>query len=409
MQTTEERAPKLSTAELVAMVAGLSALNALAIDIMLPALPDIGRDFALSNDNDRQLVVVSYVALFGVSQLVYGPLADAFGRRSVLIYALGVFIAGSVLCVIAPSFELFLAARALQGVGAAATRVIATAVVRDLTEGRRMAQVMSMAMTVFMIVPIIAPGLGQLILFAAPWRWIFGALLIYALVILGWTLVRLPETLKPEYRTSFSPRAIAANYLAVLRERQTVGYMIATMFLTACLFGYITSSEQLFVDVYGLGAAFPIAFGSVAIAISVGTFLNSRLVVRLGMRRLSHTMSVAFTLCAILIAALAAFGAAPFWVFTPLLALTFSMFGLISSNFNALAMEPVGRVAGSASALYGAVTASGGALLGGLIARAFDGTPAPFAIGLALSGAAIIATVALTERGRMFDVARRAG
>lgn len=409
MQTTEERAPRLSTAELVAMVAGLSALNALAIDIMLPALPDIGRDFALSNDNDRQLVVVSYVALFGVSQLVYGPLADAFGRRSVLIYALGVFIAGSVLCVIAPSFELFLAARALQGVGAAATRVIATAVVRDLTEGRRMAQVMSMAMTVFMIVPIIAPGLGQLILFAAPWRWIFGALLIYALVILGWTLVRLPETLKPEYRTSFSPRAIAANYLAVLRERQTVGYMIATMFLTACLFGYITSSEQLFVDVYGLGAAFPIAFGSVAIAISVGTFLNSRLVVGLGMRRLSHTMSVAFTLCAILIAALAAFGAAPFWVFTPLLALTFSMFGLMSSNFNALAMEPVGRVAGSASALYGAVTASGGALLGGLIARAFDGTPAPFAIGLALSGAAIIATVALTERGQMFDVARRAG
>jgi DHA1 family bicyclomycin/chloramphenicol resistance-like MFS transporter len=409
MQTTEGRAPRLSTAELVAMVAGLSALNALAIDIMLPALPDIGRDFALANDNDRQLVVVSYVALFGVSQLVYGPLADAFGRRSVLIYALGVFIAGSVLCVIAPSFELFLAARALQGVGAAATRVIATAVVRDLTEGRRMAQVMSMAMTVFMIVPIIAPGLGQLILFAAPWRWIFGALLIYALVILGWTLVRLPETLKPEYRTSFSPRAIATNYLAVLRERQTVGYMIATVFLTACLFGYITSSEQLFVDVYGLGAAFPIAFGSVAIAISVGTFLNSRLVVGLGMRRLSHTMSIAFTLCAIVIAALAAFGAAPFWVFTPLLALTFSMFGLISSNFNALAMEPVGRVAGSASALYGAVTASGGALLGGLIARAFDGTPAPFAIGLALSGAAIIATVALTERGRMFDTAPRAG
>ena len=135
----------------------------------------------MANDNDRQLVVVAYVALFGVAQLVYGPLADAFGRRSVLIYALGIYIAGSVLCVIAPNFELFLAARALQGVGAAATRVIATAVVRDLTEGRRMAQVMSMAMTVFMIVPIIAPGIGQLILFVAPWRWIFGALLIYAL------------------------------------------------------------------------------------------------------------------------------------------------------------------------------------------------------------------------------------
>src|SRR5262245_46450283 len=154
----------LSTPELVAMVAALSALNALAIDVMLPALPDIGRSFALVNDNDRQLVIVCYVALFGVSQLIYGPLADAYGRRSVLIYALGLYTLGSVLCVIAPSFGLFLAARALQGVGAAATRVIATAVVRDLTEGRRMAQVMSMAMTLFMVVPIMAPGLGQLIL-----------------------------------------------------------------------------------------------------------------------------------------------------------------------------------------------------------------------------------------------------
>lgn len=402
MQATE-RAPKLSIPELVAMVAALSALNALAIDIMLPALPDIGRDFSLANDNDRQLVVVAYVALFGVAQLVYGPLADAFGRRSVLIYALGIYIAGSVLCVIAPNFELFLAARALQGLGAAATRVIATAVVRDLTEGRRMAQVMSMAMTVFMIVPIVAPGIGQLILFVAPWRWIFGTLLIYALVVLAWTFIRLPETLKPEHRIQFRPRAIATNYLAVLRERQTVGYMIASMFLTACLFGYITSAEQLFVNVYGLGTAFPLVFGSIAIAISVGTYLNSRLVVGLGMRRLSHTMAIAFTLSATLLAALAVLGAAPLAVFAPLLALTFSVFGLISSNFNALAMEPAGRVAGSASALFGAATASGGALLGGLIARAFDGTPAPFAIGLALSGAAIVVTVALTERGRLFD------
>ena len=402
-----QRAQSLSTAELVAMVAALSALNALAIDIMLPALPDIGRAFELTNANDRQLVVVCYVALFGVSQLVYGPLADAYGRRSVLIYALGLYIAGSVLCVLAPNFELFLAARALQGMGAAATRVIATAVVRDLTEGRRMAQVMSMAMTLFMIVPIIAPGIGQLILLAAPWRWIFGTLLIYALAILAWALLRLPETLKPAHRRPFRPRAIATGYLDVLRQRQTVGYMIATAFVTACLFGYITSSEQLFVDVYGLGPAFPLAFAAVAIAISGGTYLNSRLVVRHGMRRLSHTMIILFTLCAGLLAAFAAAGAATFWLFIGLVALTFAMFGLIASNFNALAMEPVAHVAGSASALYGAVTASGGALLGGLIARAFDGTPTPFAVGLVLSGLAAVAAVAVTERGRLFDAKSR--
>jgi MFS transporter, DHA1 family, multidrug resistance protein len=392
----------LSTFELVAMVAALSALNALAIDIMLPALPDIDADFALANDNDRQLVVVAYVALFGVSQLAYGPLADAFGRRSVLVWALGIFVAGSVLCVVAPSFELFLAARALQGVGAAATRVIATAVVRDLSAGRRMAQIMSMAMTVFMIVPIVAPGLGQLILFAAPWRWIFGALLIYAVLVLAWTLVRMPETLRPENRTPFRPRAIAGAYARVISERQTLGYMIATTFMTACLFGYITSSEQIYVDVFELGEAFPLAFAFVAIAMSCGTFLNSRLVMLHGMRRISHAMVAAFTALAALLSLVTAAGLATFWVFLALLALTFSLFGLIASNFNALAMEPMGRIAGSASALYGAVTASGGALLGALIARAFDGTPLPFAIGLFLAGTATVLTVFVTERGGLF-------
>jgi DHA1 family bicyclomycin/chloramphenicol resistance-like MFS transporter len=384
------------------MVAALSALNALAIDIMLPALPDISREFALTNDNDRQLVVICYVALFGVAQLVYGPLADAFGRRSVLIYALGIYLIGSVLCVVAPSFELFLAARCLQGVGAAATRVIATAVVRDLHEGRRMAQIMSMAMTVFMIIPIIAPGIGQLILFVAPWRWVFGFLLIYALAILAWMMIRLPETLHPENRRAFRPRQIAGAYAEVLRERQTVGYMIASTFMTACLFGYVTSSEQIYVDVFGLGPLFPVAFASVAIALSFGTFLNSRIVMRLGMRRISHTVAIVSTLVAALMVVLAANGAMSLWAFLVTFGLVFAFFGLMSSNFSALAMEPVGRVAGSASALFGAVTASGGAVLGGLLARAFDGTTLPFSLGLLLLGLATIAAVLWTERGRLF-------
>lgn len=382
------------------MVAALSALNALAIDVMLPALSAIGLDFSLTVDNDRQLVIVAYVALFGVAQLVYGPLADAYGRRSVLIWALGIFILGSLLCIFAPNFELFLLARALQGVGAAATRVIATAVVRDLVQGRRMAQVMSMAMTVFMIVPIVAPSIGQLVLFVAPWRWIFGALLIYALGVLAWTLLRLPETLRPENQTAFQPRRIADAYLSVLRERQTVGYMLATTFITACLFGYITSSQQIFVDIFHLGPVFPVAFASIAVAISLGTFLNSRIVILHGMRRISHVMTLVFTLFAAATALVATLGFASFWVFFIMLALTFSAFGLIASNFNALAMEPVGRVAGSASALYGAVTASGGALLGGLIARAFNGTVLPFTLGLALAGGAALATIVWTERGR---------
>lgn len=392
----------LSTVELVFMVATLSALNALAIDIMLPALPDIGAEYALANDNDRQLVVVVYVVFFGIAQLVYGPLADAYGRRSVLLGALVIFALSTVLCVIAPRFELLLAARALQGVGAAATRVIATAVVRDLSSGRRMAQIMSMAMTVFMIVPIVAPGVGQLILFVAEWRWIFGALLIYTLSVLAWTMIRLPETLAPAYRIAFGPRAILRTYAMVLRERVTFWYMIATTCMTACLFGYITASEQIYVETYNLGAAFPLAFASVAIAITAGTYLNSRLVMRLGMRRISHTMIIWFTLISAIHAAVLAAGVDSIWAFLPLLTAALIGFGLIAGNFNALAMEPMGRVAGSASALYGAFTASIGAAIGGFIGRFYDGTALPFVAGMAIMGACTIGVLLWVERGRLF-------
>jgi DHA1 family bicyclomycin/chloramphenicol resistance-like MFS transporter len=389
----------LSTFELVAMVAALSALNALAIDVMLPALPDIGRAYQLTTDNDRQLVITAYVALFGVAQLVYGPLADAFGRRSVLLWALAIFMLGSVLCVFAPTFELLLAARALQGVGAAATRVIAVAVVRDLTEGRRMAQVMSMATTVFMIVPIIAPGIGQLLLFVAPWRWIFAALLIYAVIVAAWTFVRLPETLAPENRRAFAPGAITSGYAMVLRDRLMLGYMAASTFLTACLFGYITCSEQIFGEVFDLGAAFPLAFA--AIAISIGTFSNSRIVMRFGMRRISTAAMLWFCAVALIHTLMAwAFGDS-FCQFMALMALGFLVFGLMTSNFSALAMTNMGHIAGSASALFGAVTATFGAILGALIARAFDGTTTPFLIGLTIAALGIITSVFWTERGKL--------
>jgi DHA1 family bicyclomycin/chloramphenicol resistance-like MFS transporter len=383
------------------MVAALSALNALAIDIMLPALPDIGRDFNLTNDNDRQLVIVCYVALFGVSQLVYGPLADAFGRRSVLLGALGIYLTGSVLCIIAPSFELFLAARAMQGIGAAATRVIAVAVVRDLTAGPRMAQIMSMAMTVFMIIPIVAPGIGQLLLFIAPWRWIFGALLLYGFSVAAWALLRLPETLAPENKRAFAPRAILSGYVMVFRDRQTVGYMIASVFLTACLFGYITCSEQIYVDTFRLGDAFPLAFAAIAISISIGTYINSRIVMRYGMRRISNMSMLWFAGIATLHALIALAFGDHLWTFMIMLALCYSVFGLIASNFSALAMERMGHIAGSASAMFGAVTATGGAMLGALIARTFDGTTAPFLIGLAFAAIGMIASVFATERGKL--------
>lgn len=398
----EEAPLPLPLPELVALVASLMALNALSIDIMLPALPDIGSDFALSAANDRQLIIVAYIFMFGISQLIYGPLSDAFGRRAVLLWAIGFYILGALLCTIAPSFELMLAARALQGVAAGATRVIATAVVRDLTSGPRMAQIMSMAMTVFMIVPILAPGLGQLILFVAPWRWIFGALLVYAIIVLIWAYFRLPETLRPENTTPFHLRAIARAARAVLSDRQALGYMIASTFIVGCMFGYVTSSEQLFVDVYHLGESFALAFAALAVAMSVGAFMNSRLVMRFGMRRISQSGLMVFLGASAVLTALVMLGLAQFWVFFGLFSIAMGAFGMIAGNFNALAMENAGRTAGAAASLYGAVTGAAGAAVGGLIARQFDGTALPFVLGMTILAALSLAVVFWTERGKLF-------
>lgn len=219
--------------------------------------------------------------------------------------------------------------------------------------------------------------------------------------MLAWAVLRLPETLHPEHRRALQPAVIIRGYLDVLRERQTVGYMLASTFLTACLFGYITSSEQIYVDVFELGAAFPLAFAAIAIAISGGTFLNSRIVMVHGMRRISHLMMLWFAVAAGLHAAIATLYAPPLWLFLPLLALTFSVFGLISSNFNTLAMTPVAHVAGSASALFGAVTGTFGAVIGALIARGFDGSVTPFLTGLFLASVGTIACVVWTERGKI--------
>jgi DHA1 family bicyclomycin/chloramphenicol resistance-like MFS transporter len=392
----------LSVWELVAMVAAISALNALAIDVMLPALSNIARDYALSNDNDRQLVIVTYLVAYGLSQLLYGPLTDAFGRRTVLLAALGLFIISAGLAIVAPTFELFLAARALQGVGAAATRVVSIAVVRDLTEGRRMAQVMSLSMTVFMIVPVIAPGLGQLILFVGPWRWIFGALFLYTALIAIWAYIRLPETLRPEHRRSFNAPSIAAGYVAVFKDRQLMGYMAGSSFVSGAVFGYITSAEQIFTGIYHMGTMFAFVFAAIALSITAGAFVNARLVMLRGARRVGHTMMFAFAGMALLHAIIAGLGGQSFWVFFLLLAATFSVFSMIASNFNALAMQNVARVAGSASAVYGAVTATAGAVIGGAVGRAFDGTTLPLLWGIAICALVTIAWVYWTERGRLF-------
>ncbi len=390
--------------EFVAMIAALMALAAMSIDIMLPALPDIAASFGVADPNAAQLVVTDYLLGFAAGQLVFGPLADRFGRRAVLFAGLGLYALGAFACLVAGSFEVLLAARFAQGLACAAPRVIAVAVVRDVYGGRRMAQVMSFVMMVFIVVPVVAPSLGGAILLAAAWPAIFGLLFVLALALIAWTALRLPETRAPEHRLPLRARSVTDAFLAVLRSRPTLGYTIAGGVVLGALMGYIASAQQVYVEVYRLGAWFPLMFGAIALAQSAASFANSRLVMRLGMRRLSHIALAGFTATsAVHLVLVLAFGTLPLALFAGLLASTFFCFGFVMPNFNALAMEPMGRIAGTASSFVGATTTGLAATLGWAVGQHFAGTTVPLLAGFALYGAVALAVVALTERGRLFS------
>ncbi len=392
----------LGFAAFVALVAALMALNAVATDIMLPALPMIGDALGAPTPNDRQTVVTAYLAGFGVGQILIGPLSDRYGRRPVLMCGLVAYALGAALCAVSTDFVGLLAARVAQGLGAAAPRVIVTALVRDCYGGRRMAKVMSLAMMTFMAVPILAPAVGQGILLAASWRAIFWFLALYAAVVLAIAALRLPETLPTEWRRAITPLGVARSMGEVLSNRQTVGYALASGAFFGALFAFIASAQQILVGLYDLGLWFPLAFGGIASAIAVAAFANAMLVGRFGMRALSHGAVILFTLVSLALAGLATQGQPPLWAFLGLLGGAMGLVGLVFSNFNALAMEPMARVAGVASSLIGGSTTLIGATLGFFIGRAYDGTVLPLALGYAGSGVATILILLATERGRLF-------
>jgi DHA1 family bicyclomycin/chloramphenicol resistance-like MFS transporter len=403
LTSPDPRRPSLTTVELIAMVGGLMALNALSIDILLPALSEIGSDLGAPG-NDRQLVITAYVFGFGFAQLAFGPLADALGRRRTLLFALAGYLAATLLCIAAPDMGWMFAARLLQGVAAAATRVVAVAVVRDLVAGRRMAEIMSFAMTVFMIAPILAPGLGQLVLLAGPWEAIFAVLFVLAAVLTVWMSVRLPETLRPEHRIGLSLGDAARNYRLAASNRTSLGYLFAAALIFGALFAFIATSEQILAELYGLGAWFPAAFGAVAVGLAAANIVNARIVGRLGMRRISHVALIAFVAINAIHLAVALVGQPPFWLYFTLLTGALVLFAMMGSNFSALVMEPAGERAGTAAALYGAVTSMSGAVIGSLIGQTYNGTVVPLVAGFVVMGAGALGLVIWTERGRLFGV-----
>jgi DHA1 family bicyclomycin/chloramphenicol resistance-like MFS transporter len=373
----------ISFVEFVCLTAGLMAITALAIDIMLPALPEIGSAFGVSNENDRQLIVVLYMAGFAAGQIFFGPLSDHYGRKPVLMLGLAVFIAGTVGALWAGSFETLLAARLVQGIGAASPRIIAIAVVRDLYAGRQMARVMSFAMMVFITIPVLAPSVGQALIHIGNWHWIFFVLLVMACAAALWSGIRLPETALPALGVE-RPMTLRQSFFAAVLDPQTAGYGAAGGFMFGCLLAYVASAQQVFVDLFRIGDVFPIVFGAIASAIAFASFANARLVGRLGMHRVSHWALLGFIAISLALVVASALGIAGFAAFALTIGAGFFLFGLIAPNFNAIAMEPQGHNAGMASSVVGALSTAIGAVAGGLVARSFDGSIFPIAAGFAI-------------------------
>ncbi len=369
---------QMSMPEFIGLVAMMMALTALSIDIMLPALPAIGEALGIADANDRQIVIISYMFGFAAGQLVYGRLSDRYGRKPVLMVGMAIFIAGSLVASLAGDFTLLLAARTVQGIGAAAPRVIAFAIVRDRYSGRQMARVMSFAMAIFIIIPVLAPAMGQGLLFVGTWRLMFDLLLVAGIVVALWAGLRLPETMRA---LGAQPLPLAMSARRALETPQTIGYGVSGGLMFGCVLGYVSSAQQVFVDAFGLGALFPLAFGTTALMIALASLTNAMLVERLGMRRLSHTALAAFIVLSAVLAAAALLGAMTFWLFIGLMVPLFYLFGLIAPNFNAMAMEPQGDNAGMASSVIGFVSTGIGALAGGVVGHLFDGTVLPLALG----------------------------
>jgi len=400
ISTRTRHAPqrRLGQVEFVAMAAMMFATIAFSIDAMLPALPAIGRELTPGDLNRAQLIVTSFVLGMGMGTLITGPLSDALGRRPVIIGGAALYIIGAGLAWSAGTLDLVLAARVLQGLGAAGPRVVTLAVVRDLYSGRDMARLMSFVMMIFTLLPAIAPSLGALIIAQFGWRGIFAAFVLFSTLTAGWFMLRQPETLPPDRRRPLRVALLLEAAREVFSYRMVVISIAVQTLVFATLFMTLSSAQQIFDQTFDRAGSFPLWFGFVAILSGTANIVNARLVGRLGMRFLIRdTLMAQAILSGIMVVMIwgqfwpqwAAFPAFVIWMIS-----IFGMLGLTIGNLNALAMEPLGHIAGMAASVIGSVATVLSVAIAAPVGLAFNGTALPLCVGVfvAIGSARLILT-----------------
>jgi MFS transporter, DHA1 family, multidrug resistance protein len=375
MQTTRPN-------EFIALVALLTALVAMSIDTMLPAVGQIATDLHAAHPNDRQFIVLGFFAGMMVGTLLFGPISDSIGRKPTVYAGLIFYIAGALLCMFSTSFPMLIAGRLIQGFGAAAPRIVSMAMVRDGAKGADMARIMSFVMSVFMLVPIFAPSIGQLILYVASWRYIFTGFVIAAIIGAIWLQFRQPETLAPENRLPFSAAKLGASAYAVITNRVAFGYTVAVGFIFAAFTTYLGTSQQIFAEQYNQGDYFAVWFGALAVAIALAMIANGKWVVKLGMRLITKWAVIGFIACwgIMMLFNLVYAGHPPLPVIGILFFISFFCSGLLFGNYNAMAMEPMGHIAGMAAAVSGALSSLIAVFFGAVAGSFYDGTLFPISI-----------------------------
>lgn len=401
MTLTVPKAERIGFAEFVALMASLIAMVALSIDAMLPALDVIGKELNAADDNQPQLVITMFFLGFAFAQLLYGPLSDSFGRKPSIYIGLGLYLVGTALCLIAPSLPALIAGRILQGIGAAGPRIVANAIIRDRYEGRRMASVSSLIMMVFILVPMMAPLVGQAIMTLSDWRGIFWFFAALATGTFLWTLTRLDETLSPEKRRPFRAAPILGAVCEVLTNRLAIGCTLAMGLTFSAFLSFLSSSQQVLGEAYGLGEYFPITFTGLAAVNGLVLAANSQLVLRHGMQRLATIGVVTMTVASAFYCTVHwVFGEPPLWVALIWLAAMMGSIGVIFSNLTAMAMEPLGHIAGIASAVIGSISSLMATVGGTLMADRYDGTALPLALSYSGCGFAALIVLRWATRDR---------